>query len=429
MWRFLSLSLLVSLILFVPPAARADDDEPTSRGRKLSEWIVRLRGDKARADRRTALLALGCTASHPSAWKWQIIQREAACYALEDIGPQKSSAVFPALLAALHDDPEENIRALAAQSLGRLGGKVHADTKAGTITKPIKLDDVRDGLAAALASDKSPKVREASGRALGKLGSDGNEAVPKLVAALKDAHEGTQEAAAESLRMIAADFTESLAIRESLPRLEDVLKDPNAGTLARTQVAITMGIIRQDVNAKVVADLLKDSATPDDLRITLARTLGKLADVPTNKAKAESVAALKDVLAAKDGPTLELRLACVAALDTFGPDAKPALPELMKALHDKDVIMRTSSMHAIGRIGAHLGSESKEVVKELLAMTKESTFEVRLAAIETLGNLGPNAIGDDLPDVLKRLTELSKDNDRAVKESAADAMKKLKPSP
>jgi HEAT repeat protein len=56
-------------------------------------------------------------------------------------------------------------------------------------------------------------------------------------------------------------------------------------------------------------------------------------------------------------------------------------------------------------------------------------LEVRLAAIETLGNLGADAIGDDLKTVLDKMNDLSKDSQRAVRETAAQTAKKLKPAP
>jgi HEAT repeat protein len=412
MWRFLSLSLLVPLVLLAPSTARAADDEPSLQGKKLSEWIVLLRGDKAQTDRQTLLHALGCSASHPEAWKSQIRLREAGVIAVAIIGPQKSRDVFPALLGALRNDADESIRRLAAYHLGRLGAKVHEDNT----EKPsmaIKLDDV-----AALSNDKSPKVREASARSLGQLKEDAKEAVPKLVAALQDPHEGTQAAAAEALRILG----KSLYVRDALPQLEAALKNPKTNTIARVQIVITMGIIGPEANAKVLGDVLKDPAAPNELRIAVAETLGQLV-------KLDSVADLKAVLAVKDGTPLELRRACVAALDKFGPDAKPALEELMKGMHDKDKYMRTLSMHAIGRIGKYLGSDSKAVVKDLLTICNDPILEVRIAAIETLGNLGADAIGDDLPAVQNKLTELGKDSQRGVRDAAADAMKKLKPAP
>src|SRR5262249_48881034 len=152
----------------------------------------------------------------------------------------------------------------------------------------------------------------------------------------------------------------------SLPELEEALKDPKTNTLARVFLVTTIGIIGRDfeVNNKTLLAVFVDAATPDELRIALAETLGVLGG------DGGAVDALKTELAKADG-SVELRRACVRALDSFGPKAKPALPELKKALYDKDKFVRTDALHAIGRIGKDLGDDRKEIVKELLVISNE----------------------------------------------------------
>jgi HEAT repeat protein len=419
MGRFLSLSLLVPLILLTPSAVRAADDDPVLQFKRLSEWIELLRGEQGQTTRQTLLQALGCAASHPKVWhSWLLQRREAGLLAVSLIGPQKSPNVFPALLGALRNDPEENIRRGAALSLGRLGKKVHDDNKEMRGTS-IKLTEVRNGLVEALRADKSPKVREACARSLGQLQEDATEAIPALVHALKDADENTQAAAGEALRVLGLTIT----IRDKLPELEEALKNPKTNTLARVQIAVTLGLIGRSVavDNRGLREVLKDAKTPGELRVAVAETLGTLGS-------SSAVEDLTAVLAAKDS-SQALRHACLVALDSFGTDAKPALPELKKGLNDKDKFIRTQSMHVIGRIGKELGPESKEIVKELLKITNDPIFEVRLAAIETLGNLGAEAMSDALPMVLERLTELAKDGQRTIRDAAEDAKKKLKPAP
>jgi HEAT repeat protein len=428
MWRRLSLSLLLPLALLTPSAARAADDEPVIQNKTLSEWLEMLKGDKARADRDTALFALGSAAAHPGAWKHQARLREAGLLAVSLIGPQKSPKVLPALLDALHNDSDESIRRGAAQSLGRLGAKVHEDN--ASASRKINLADVRDGLAVGLDKDKSPKVREACARALGLLLEEPGRTVPELAAALKDPDGATQAAAADSVRR----FSESklLAPREALPQLEAALKDPKTNTLARVRLAITIGMIGQQpatsVNPKVLIDVLNEEGTPEELRVAIVETLGRLGPALVREGDRGAVEALTKVLGDTKS-ALEMRRACLGALDNFGAAARPALPLLGKGLKDKDKFVRTLSMHVIGHLGRDLGPEGKEIVKELLKITGEAAFEVRVSAIETLGNLGADALGDELPAVLDRLTELTKDTQRGVREAAEEARKKLKQTP
>src|SRR5262249_4632944 len=162
MWRSLSLSLLVPLVLLTPAAARAADDEPVIQDKKLSEWLERLRGEQAKADRGAALGVLGSAAAHPDAWKFQVVRRSAGVLAVSLVPSQHSPKVFPALLDALQND-EESVRRGAALSLGRLGAKVHDDND--KLSRKINLTEVRDGLGGGLRRDKSAKVREACAQA------------------------------------------------------------------------------------------------------------------------------------------------------------------------------------------------------------------------------------------------------------------------
>jgi HEAT repeat protein len=255
---------------------------------------------------------------------------------------------------------------------------------------------------------------------------DPTNSVPALVAALKDPDGAVQAAAADSARI----FGTKLTTREALPQLESALRDPKTNTLARARIAITIGIVgRPDlkrppdptVSNKALLDVLGAEETPEDVRVAAIEALARLGNP-------NAVDALAKVLGDKKS-SLELRRACLAALDNFGAAARPALPLLREGLKDKDKFVRTLSMHVIGHLGRDLGPDGKAIVKELLNITGEAAFEVRVAAIETLGNLGADALGDELPDVLKRLDELTKDTQRGVREAAEDARKKLKQTP
>jgi HEAT repeat protein len=397
-------------------SARAADEDPIIQNKKLSEWVEILRGDKGKVQRETALQALGSAASHPNVWKSQARLREAALLAVSVAGA-KQPQVFPALLSALRDDPDEAIRRRAAYQLGRLGGIVSEENK--TTSKKIRLDDVRSGLILALTKDKAGKVREASARALGQLQNDAvPDAVEPLVAALKDRHEDTQVAAAESLRSLATTIT----VGEALPKMAEVLKDPKANTMVRVQIALAMGIAgkqKVDVDTRPLLEVLGEQASPDELRVVCGESLGFIA-------KPSAVEGLAKVLGEKKA-SVELRRACINSLGAFGPAAKPALPALRENLKDKDTYVRTNSMYVIGRMGKELGADSKEVVKELLKLTGDPIFEVRVTAIDTLGNLGAEVVGDSMQEVMDRLNSLSKEGQVKIREAAEDAKKKLKP--
>src|SRR5262245_19107138 len=193
--------VIASIALAAPPRTRAEDDEPTFRGKKASEWVSILRTDKESKRRRVALIAL------------------------ETFGP-KSRLVMPAASEALRKDENEDVRGAAAQLLGRYAPQAVAEKQ--------DIRDAVDALMAALRANKADKVRETAAVALGRIGADARAAVATLAAALQDKHAGTSAAAAESL----ASMGETA--RAASPALIETLKDKNADHFARGFAAVAL---------------------------------------------------------------------------------------------------------------------------------------------------------------------------------------------
>src|SRR5690349_14164457 len=94
--QFLILGSLC-LAAALPCSAIADDEEPSVRGKKASEWLSML-GDR---DPQT------------------VKQRRTALVALSILGP-KVPGVVPGLATALKQDPDEDVRIGAGQTLGQM---------------------------------------------------------------------------------------------------------------------------------------------------------------------------------------------------------------------------------------------------------------------------------------------------------------------
>jgi HEAT repeat protein len=417
-WFPLCAALLV--LISMTAAVRADGDEPVLQGRKLSEWLEALRGERADQNRQIAQLALGAGANR-DAWQPVLVKsRRAGLLAVELIGSAKSRLIMPAVCVTLREDSDEKMRENAAMALGRMGGKMIDDAKAdrrlGKVDdKPrLQLGEVRDTLAAALRADKSAHVREASANALGKIEWMAADAVPVLALALKDKDLAVRGAAADALRRLGPDAA------DALPALQDVLKDDKADRLTRVQAAKAIG--RQGTNTDVDVDLLlkvwHDAKAPTEVRAAVAESLEQLK-------KTNTALDLGTELSKTPANDLEIRRAAVKALDSFEGNCKPALENLRAALKDEDKFVRCLAMHALGTIGKDLGNERTNVVKDLFTLLDDRVLEVRISAIETLGNLGPDGVGEDRQAVVDRLTAATRDGNKAVRESAALAIKKL----
>src|SRR6516225_3989913 len=118
-------ALLTVLLFGLAPArvwvgANDDKDEATFRGKKATEWREILAGDKEPKRRRVALIAL------------------------EQFGP-KARLVVPAVSESLRKDESEDVRAAAAQMLGRflpqaLSEKVDIRAGVEALTEAVRVD-------------------------------------------------------------------------------------------------------------------------------------------------------------------------------------------------------------------------------------------------------------------------------------------------
>jgi HEAT repeat protein len=418
MTRRLPLLGLTLLTLFIVcAAAGAQEDDPVFYGKRLSEWLGMLKGEgKAAEDRQAALTVLGNAGGLPSMWPDLVKTRMAGLYAVRLIGPAKSPKVLPALVGALRDDPEPRLRESAALALGQAIPKAKEER--------IPIDDARDALISTMRTDAAGVVRQAAATAIGQLGPDAGKAVPSLGKALKDPHAETQAAAAAALHRLATQDRLGTVVAEALPDLLAVLRDPKAKVPTRLYSIMAVGGIGPDAAPALpgLLEVMTDTKTDADLRAAAAEAIGRLGK------GTEAVPVLAKTLTASDSP-LKLRRAAAAALDQFGTDAAPALAELRQALKDADKFVRCTAMHAIGGLGKELGMQRRDVVTALLACLNDTVLEVRVAAIETFGNLGAEALGDDLQAVVDKLTDAARDSRKDVKEAAQNALKKLKPAP
>jgi HEAT repeat protein len=380
-WMF----LFAALFVLGNSSMRAEDEEPSLRGKKISEWIEQLQNGKTIRDRQAALLAV------------------------QAIGPRKSRKVTPALIGSLRENSEELIRAGSARALGYIAAKARFEDD-------VPIEKVRDALAVTLRADKAPSVRRAAAKALGEMKVRAQGAVEVLALALKDTDAGTRMEAAAALQQLGKDA------EDALDELQAALKDAKLERLMRVHCAHALGRIGSAQAVPSLRDVLAEVKTDGELRRACAEALGQL-----GKQAGDAVPALAAALTAKDSD-LGLRRAAAEALDRMGADAYTALPALRTALKDDDQFVRTLSLHAAGQMGRELGDERKPMILGILAAMDDNVLEVRVAAIEALGNIGGANLGELNQNVIDKLTAATRDPQKAVAEASRVALKKLQGS-
>ena len=182
------------------------------------------------------------------------VVRKDAVLMLGRMGLEANDAV-PALVAALQDDQDPDVRMTVAWTLCRIGEPDAVPALAAALKD--RHNDVRaqsalslgvmgpaaqaavPALAAALRDDEDAMVRENAARALGNIGRIGfgtQETVPALSMALTDPDDGVRMVAAKALGVMGP------AAQDAVPALVAALRDP--GPDVRYEAAEALAAIR-----------------------------------------------------------------------------------------------------------------------------------------------------------------------------------------
>jgi HEAT repeat protein/S1-C subfamily serine protease/DNA-directed RNA polymerase subunit RPC12/RpoP len=187
------------------------------------------------------------------------------------------------------------------------------------------------------------------------------------------------------------------------------------------QVGVTHGGSRTSnalsifINASEATDFLQKSYQKHGLAWP-PETRPLLATKASGAAAASQVPALIRALTGHKDPAERARAAQI--LGEIGPEARLAVPELIKALNDPSDLLRRSAAEAL----AKTGPPNKQDLALLRQTLKAKTLEGRLYAAAALGNLGADA-RPAAPDLLEALKEA--DADTNVRQAAARALGKI----
>lgn len=308
----------------------------------------------------------------------------------------KSQAV-PALIEALGETQDEEVRIIIIAALGQIGSQA-----APAI--PILNESLKDN---------SEDVQLVVVHALGQVGK---EAVPALIAALEDEDIEVSQEAVYVLGNIG---------KEAVPALIAALEDKDSGICFRAADAL------REIGVKAIPDLIEALySTDSNVRSGAAYTLGKF----TFEAK-EAVPALIDALRDEDN---EVRERAANALGQIGPAAKEAVPALIDALKDEEGKTNLYAAVALVKVGGNpqdaipvlianlqgnpycdwnvkLATETlekigKEAVPALTTALKDMDWNLRFGATRALGQIGVEA-----RDAVPELTEVFLDRNENIR--------------
>lgn len=341
--------------------------------------------------------------------------RQSAAYALGRVGGDKAHALLELLPAGMRppvvgvdkslvqlgkelSHPDANVRRLAVNALGRLGG-----------------DQVLGWLEQALA-DKDANVRQAAAIELGGIGGD--KALALLEKALADPNNYwyvTSQLGMAGGNKALTILEKALAHQDAMVRSSVVMALGSVGgdraltlldqTLADQDVSVRMSVVsalRNFVGSDKAPVLLEKALTDKDARVRSSAALA-LGFEGGEKGLLMLEQAIKD-------QDFYVRIAVISSLPSV--DGDQALVFLERALSDHDLTVRMTAAQTLGHLGC---SQALVLLEKLLA---DQDARMRNTAVQTLGTL----FGDKVVALLEKALA---DHDASVRISAVYSLGKV----
>jgi HEAT repeat protein len=368
-----------------------DKEEPLYRGQPIAYWAEALKTENSAA-RREAVNALGT------------------------IGPEAKKSTLEAVPSLLEMVKDPALHTTLAIALGRIG------------------PEVAEALCVGLKPSQDVAVREGVAKVLGRLGAKAKNAIPSLVAALKDDDTKVQTAVADALSKIGVEALGPLS--------EALATDPNA--LVRAGAARALARVSPRFTAAVPAltEALKDkdpsvrlsaavalaaikpkTRMPKEIVVALLARLGdKTESVNSSQALGAIVpdsAAIPELLAALDNPDSVIRANLARGLGSIGADAVQPLTEALKS--NRPIWVREGAARALGQIVP----KAKDAIPSLKVLVQDPNAAVAFAAVVAL-----TAISQDSKDTAAAVGPVLaalNDRDTQVRNEAAGALRKIVP--
>jgi HEAT repeat protein len=275
-------------------------------------------------------------------------------HAIEAIAMIRGEAAASALLDALNDERDPQTRSVILCGFGRIGPFAKAAV-------PALLD--------VLGSSKVEDERIHAARSLGYIG---RAAVPGLTKLLSDVNQSVRarQLAIGALSTVAR-YDGAHAWDEAVSALIKTLSDHQL----RSESLASLEDIGPPAQAAIpaVQKLLRDASADD--RISIARCLFGID-------RELGLSVVKEYLRNEDST---VRIQALGLFSEFGRKAQPAVPQLLQALNDTDVVVPAAAACTLGNVSAN----SDETVVQALtrAANEDENEEVREVAKRALEEL------------------------------------------
>ncbi len=206
--------------------------------------------------------------------------------------------------------------------------------------------------------------------ALEKIGTEASQAIPVLTALLQDKDEHVRAAAASALRVFGANA------KGAVSPLIGNLNDPYFG--ARSYAAAALGMIGPDAKDAVphlMERLQNDKGEPQRNALWALGEIGP-----------DSLQAVPSIIKMLEQGERELRIMAIDTLGKIRPGEEDVIRKLAGRITQKDTEMNRHIVTALEHIGA-------PAVQDLMKLVTHEDAEIRVLAICSLGEVGPDAKG------------------------------------
>jgi HEAT repeat protein len=368
--------------------------------------------------------------------------RRSAAKELESFAPESAAVAIPALLEAM-GDPDTEVSATAARSLGRNWGLILKSNPDQSLHRAVvprlvaALKDSRPDLRAAAAEGLSYVYANSTvtrgGNRTGLV--DGAPLVRALAESVDDVSEDVR------CRAVAALGTVGAVYRVPPPSKLLTALEHDPSTAVRAEAARALGQFREDLDSVALALLRALDESDPRIRSAAGNALRAIHELGSPQVRNvwPSGAIVRSLIQTLASSNPEARYHSAALLSKLNLEADVAIPNLLVVLAEPVDLKKhqetipavywdpgVAAARALGRIAPGC-SQSREVVTALSqVLASPVPWQRRGEAAQALAMFGPREGEPSIPVMLKVLSE-TKASREPPGEFAADALGRLAP--